>query len=257
MSMPNRTGPFPPAAVLQRKQRNAIGPAVFRPTPGIPGPLLIQRARVMSDPGVNYYLVPDPELYRNHVKQRITHFVTVMMMVWHTVLHAKGKATGKLRRMGSSVSLKAEAQAGVGCYNTPMGNVDAAHLMNTTVRSGHLKEGWVPSQAQAEMIDALNQMSGATTPQLKANNVGPDKKIDTCMSNMVTQWAASCDQGNAVPSAALLVKAIRDACLHSLNTAKKSANANYVTAIAGLQLVDERSAADVQRDYDIWVSKFI
>lgn len=207
---------------------------------------------------MDYLLVPSPDLYKQHVKQRITHFVTVLMQVWFVVTHAKAQppGVGKLRRMASSVSPTAEAQAGVGIYHGSFPNTDAAHLMNTTVRSGNLQQGWTPSSTQTEMINALYTASAATTPQRKADNVGPDKVIDTCMTELAKSWAARCDKGEKLPTADSLVNEAVVACQKALQASSKQGNDNYQLAIAGLGLVDQRAIDDVSREIALWTVRF-
>ena len=170
--------------------------------PGTRVHAVIQRSREKTEQSMNYLLIPTPDLYTQHVTQRITHFVTVLLKVWHVVQHAKANATGTPQKMGASISATAEAQYGSGIYTGSFPKTDAAHLMNTTVSSDSLVKGWNPSGTQAEMIKALHVASAATTPQRKVDNVGPDKVIDTCMTKLSANWAARCDKGEAVPAAA-------------------------------------------------------
>lgn len=248
-SVPPVYNPFAGQAILPKM------PPIVRPAaPGARA--VIQRAREKTEQNMNYLLVPTPDLYTQHVTQRITHFVTVLLEVWHVVLHAKANATGSPQKMGNSVSAIAEAQVGGGIYTGSFAKTDAAHLMNTTVRSDNLLKGWSPSSTQEQMIQALHTASAATTPQRKADNVGPDKVIDSCMTVLAQSWAARCDKGEAVPSAASLIAEVKAKCLASLKSNRKSINANYQQALAGINAVDERSTSDVSNEYELWIKAF-
>ncbi|WP_028105149.1 hypothetical protein [Pseudoduganella violaceinigra] len=218
---------------------------------------VIQRAsRDKMPQAMDYVLVPNPDLYRQHVKQRITHFVAVMMKVWRANSHAKANSTGTPHGMGSAISSTAEAQVGVGIYKGSFPKTDAAHLMNTTVRSDKLMHGWSPSTKQTEMLNVLYSSSAATTPQHKVDNVGPDKVIDSCMTTLKIRWSARCDKGEAVPDAASLVKEAVAECLQALGSSSNAGQANYQVAIAGVNLVDGSSVFDVEREYAIWSQEF-
>jgi hypothetical protein len=199
------------------------------------------------------FIVPEQTgWYQSHVKQRIAHCVTLNLKVWSYHLWAKQQATGAaMRRMASAISDKAEAQAGVGNYGATGGKLDAAHLMNTTVRHKVLSEGQNLTPEQTKALEELNLQSAATTMQLKTNNVGPDKVIDTCMTQFKTDCAALGDAGKPVPKGKDAVQALAKACLLALQSSDKAQEDNYKQAIAGVT-----AALDVSWDIDNEVEKW-
>lgn len=240
------------------------GPGIARlppvPPPFRPGPrAVLQRAkREITAQEHNYVVVPNQDdWYEKHARQRISHFVTVILQVWH-VFHEmkKSHAPNALRRMSSTVSPTAEAQVGQGNYGASAGKLDAAHLMNTSVRSDVMLQGMTVTSSQEEMIKALRTMSGATTMQLKADNVGPEKVIDSCMTSFAQLWCAQCDAGNAPPSAESMVAALTHECLTRLNASAKSANVNYQSAIAGVNWAASNAASNVAHEIGPWTKQF-
>jgi hypothetical protein len=217
----------------------------------------IQRSRDIHAQAHDYIVPPQPDWYRQHVTQRVTHFVTVILKVWHVVHTARnsGPAPG-LRRMGSAVSANAEAQVGQGNYGATAGKLDAAHLMNTTVRANVLLQGWTPTSIQEEMIKDLYAQSGATTMQLKADNVGPDKVIDRCMTEYAGQCATACDAGHAPPAADTMINALTTLCLQRLQASAKQHRPNYQEAITGVNNAVSGGASRVEDEITPWLKDF-
>lgn len=219
----------------------------------------IQRAREMFEQSHNYMVVDQPGWYRQHVKQRMEHTVNVLLRVlWYHIGRQKGAYQPLLRRASSSMSQAAEAQAAGGVYIMGGPKHDAAHLMNVTVRDSVLAEGQHLSADQVSALEELRLMSAATTMQLKGNNVGPDKVIDTCTTAFTQKWARQVDRRNPLPDAEQLVEELANDCLTSLKANKKSANANYQEAIAGATdaLGDAASIGhNINEDVKLWLQE--
>ena len=147
--------------------------------------------------------------------------------------------------MSSSISSIAEAQVGAGNYGATGGKLDAAHFMNTTVRDEVLAQGQHLTTQQEKALAELRFASAATTMQLKSNNVGPDKVIDSCMTAFTQTCAKNGDAGQAVPSVQAAIVALADACLLALNSSPKTGNDNYQEAIAGVQAARDAAPWDV------------
>lgn len=231
-AIPVRAAARPPAAVIQRASRDKMAQSH------------------------NYIVPAQIGWYQQHVTLRISHCVHVILKVWHVLHEAKKThAASSLRRMASVVSPTAEAQVGVGNYGATGGKLDAAHLMNTTVRSDLLLSGMTVSSTQEAMIRDLYTMSGATTMQLKSDNVGPDKVIDTCMTEFAAYCATKCDGGVAPVDSATLVTWLTGKCNERLTASTKSANANYVSAIAGVAAATH-AGHDVAFEMDAWTKDY-
>ena len=86
-------------------------------------------------------------------------------------MYAQGKNIAPRR---SFFSDKAEAQVGRGLQNAPAGNLDAAHLMNTSFRPEQLDRGWEGNPPLRQIYYA----SAATTLQFATSNRSADKVID-------------------------------------------------------------------------------
>lgn len=231
-AIPVRAAARPPAAVIQRASRDKM------------------------EQSHNYIVPAQDGWYQQHVTLRISHCVQVILKVWHVLHEAKKThAASSLHRMASVVSPTAEAQVGVGNYGATGGKLDAAHLMNTTVRSDLLLSGMTVSSTQEAMIRDLYTMSGATTMQLKGDNVGPDKVIDTCMTEFAAECAAECDSGAAPADAVTLVKLLTDKCHKRLTASKKHAKANYMSAIAGVAAATD-DGHDVASEMVAWTNEY-
>ena len=129
--------------------------------------------------------------------------------------------------------------------------------MNTTVRSDVLSEGQNLTTPQEEALKELRIASAATTMQLKTNNVGPDKVIDTCMTDFTQTCASQGDAGKPVPSVSVAVTALADACIQALETSAKSAQGNYQEAIAGVKAAKEDGIwdTDIAADVQLWAKE--
>ncbi len=237
-------GPVPPTP--GRPHREA--PAAIPLLPGRPAGA-IQRMRSMMEQKHNFILLEQGE-YKKHVYNRIRHCVNMYLRVWIYHAWASGGAySGQLRRAQSTISSKAEVQVGSGDYSgnysTSGLKVDAAHLMNTSIRDDVLAQGQNLDAKRLGVLKELKEASGATTMQTKANNVGPDKKIDTCMSTFAADCTKEMDKGTAVPKAEDLLKLLSGSCLAALKKSKKATkDQGYIEAIAGCQVAADNAAGD-------------
>jgi hypothetical protein len=201
------------------------------------------------------YIVPEQQgWYRQHVAQRISFCanLTLKVLLLHAFLSG-GPNQGQLRRASSSFAFKAEGQVGTGNYGATGGKLDAAHFMNTTIRPDVLLQGQTHlSATQEEAITELKFLSSATTMQLKQNNVGPDKVIDSCMTDFTQAMAQAVDLGGPVPSADQLVQTLGNACLLALQGSPNAGQANYVEAIAGVNDALGASTWAIDNDVKLW-----
>jgi len=206
------------------------------------------------------FIVPEqPGWYRAHVKRRIQHCANLTLRVWKYHAWAQGRAAyqPQLRRMGSGIAPTAEAQVGEGNYSATGGKLDAAHFMNTTIRSDVLAEGQHLTATQEEALRELFTASAATTMQLKSYNVGPDKVIDGCMTTFTQNCARLGDAGQPVRGARWAVDELGNLCLTKLTNSKKSQRWSYQEAIAGVrEAMDASSVFDIQSDVDLWATKY-
>lgn len=131
--------------------------------------------------GLGYMMMPTSstdKLYSVHVGMRTDAFLLLVFNVAHLLL--KYGLPGPYSKY---LSDKATVQVDSGVYGPSFGKIDAAHLCNTSFQHDQFltaysaKHGVVPLEVAAYARD-LYISSGATTPQLKVNNVGPDKVID-------------------------------------------------------------------------------
>ena len=212
-------------------------------------------ARTTIDPTINFIIHPTPGWYQTHVRLRIDICVNLTLRVWKYHAWARSQATQANRTgpppMSSCIATKAEAQAGVGNYgiHVPVGKLDAAHLMNTTIRSKVLAQGQPLTQNQMDALVELTTASAATTTQLKRDNVGPDKVIDTCMTAFTQACADAEDHGIAPPPAAVLVQKLGKACWQALSASANFSNPNYQAA---MEAVKEAMSQDPWAiDYDV------
>lgn len=85
--------------------------------------------------------------------------------------------------------------------------MDAAHLCNTSFLSdlflGDLAAGPVSASVR-EFATDLRRLSGATTPQFKVDNVGPDKVIDTFQTGYKNEWLGRVHKQQAIEDGAKL-----------------------------------------------------
>jgi len=161
--------------------------------------------------------------------------------------------------MGACFSPHADVQSGTGFRNPQIvyGKLDAAHLMNTSVKQDILTQGiqHVPNHTQ-DQWDALNELrevSAATTTQRQADNVGPDKVIDGCMTTLIAQWAAACDNGQAPPDAGALMNLLCDLCRDTVGDHR-----DYEGYHLALNAIEEArsDAYDVEKDVRAWLAQY-
>lgn len=216
--------------------------------------------RKAIEAGIDYMLIPTNDAYRRHVSLRIRHCVTLTLEIW--TYHAwaqKQSNQAQLRRMSSAIAPTATAQAGKGCYGGPSGKLDAAHLTNTTAKVDVLLEGQghlTPDQEKG--VRELETFSAATTPQLKGDNIGPDKVIDTCMTQFTQECAQEGDKGGAVVRAEQAVQWLGNMCKKALEGNPNSGEANYQQAIEGVRdaMRDPGLAAEIQKEVKKWAEKY-
>lgn len=200
----------------------------------------------------NYAMVPGDtsakqnEFYSEHVTLRMKHFTAVIMRVICFERWSSTERHGRLN-LSQMLSQNAEAQVSIGMYND-LYKLDAAHLMNTTVKPDVMKQGITLTLAQAAAVDDLEVMSAATTMQYKANNVGPDKVIDRCMSDFVAGYGYSL----FMPRADGILTEIADSCITRLSGSKKSSKDNYAAAIEGAQAAKLMNTGDIDADVEQW-----
>ena len=115
-------------------------------------------------------LVPDTGMdwYATHVATRAQLCINMWL---RAAMYAQGRNIAPRR---SFFSDKAEAQVGRGLQNAPAGNLDAAHLMNTSFRPEQLDRGWEGNPPLRQIYYA----SAATTLQFATSNRSADKVID-------------------------------------------------------------------------------
>jgi len=115
-------------------------------------------------------LVPDTGMdwYATHVATRAQLCINMWL---RAAMYAQGRNIAPRR---SFFSDKAEAQVGRGLQNAPAGNLDAAHLMNTSFRPEQLDRGWQGNPPLRQIYYA----SAATTLQFATSNRSADKVID-------------------------------------------------------------------------------
>jgi len=209
-------------------------------------------AREKEEQAHNFMLVPSSaEEYFQHVIMRLRHFVLMMKRLIIFANWAKGQGVDK--KITTMASAKAEVQVGTGLRG-PL-RIDAAHLMNVSIRSTQMSSGLVLTPQQAQAVEELKHLSGATTPQLQSNNVGPDKVIDRCMTefrnDIDLKWV-----GAAVPSAQVMLNDLANKCLNALGTASKAAEPHYQTAIAAAQQAKTQTTWEIDVDCQIWKEQY-
>jgi len=214
----------------------------------------VQRAREKIEQGMDYVVLENP--YKEHVKLRIRIFSCIIMEIWNYRDWCKVKVVKPtLHRMQSIMAPTAKNQVGEGIYSNYTGNkYDAAHFVNTTVSSAKLTDmnpGLTHKQIAA--LQELQESSGATRMQLKADNVGPDKVIDGCFTNLrvsLENMAMSC------PHAKTIVQQVCSDCKAALQASTKTGNPNYQAAITGIQEIEadiDGFASAVDGDKNVWL----
>ncbi len=214
--------------------------------------------RNMMEQEHNFMLVPqDGSLYENHVRDRLKHFVSVMIKLCIYYFWAKNQ--GVKKNMSQMVSETAEVQVSSGVYTQSM-KIDAAHLMNTSLRPDYMKSGLTLSPKQEYAINELHRISGATTPQLKANNVGPDKVIDRCMSDFRHQVEVYFS--TAVPDSGTLIGLLADLCENRLmikhaekTKGGKIPSGDYAGAIKGIAEA-RKTTWEIDEDCRLWAAEY-
>lgn len=134
-------------------------------------------SRQMEESGLGYFILPDDakEHYTNHVYQRAMFFC---MLLYKVALLCQKYKPGKSYK--SYLSNTADIQIDRGVYAEDRVKIDAAHLCNTSFQSDQFLTDAKPSSSNlTECCRALRVLSGATRPQTKYDNVGPDKVIDS------------------------------------------------------------------------------
>ena len=138
--------------------------------------------RDMQPSGVDHMRMPTDanadEVYGQHVQMRTVMFLRLIYQV--AALLLKAGLPGDYR---SFLTDKASVQVGEGVYGDTFGKIDAAHLCNTSFEKDRFLAAYAMAHRQTpaavvRLAEALYTQSGATTPQYKSNNVGPDKVID-------------------------------------------------------------------------------
>jgi len=140
--------------------------------------------REKIDQNINYVARPDKgpikENYKEHVRNRVRNHIYLLRKTARLCI--KYKPT---KRYKHYLSDKASVQVGEGVYATGVNqNLDAAHFCNTSFESNAFLvdiKGSVPNPSIGLTLYCKDTrtFSGATSPQLKYDNVGPDKVIDT------------------------------------------------------------------------------
>lgn len=143
-------------------------------------------SRQMEESGLGFFVLPDDakEHYGYHVGQRAVFFCTLLYKV--ALLCQKYKP-GKSYK--SYLSDTADIQIDRGVYAEDRVKIDAAHLCNTSFLSDlFLADANPKSLALTAYCWDLRVLSGATLPQTKYDNVGPDKVIDTFQTNFKNDY---------------------------------------------------------------------
>ena len=139
-------------------------------------------SREMQQGGVNHYLMPDSQRdsYARHVAMRAEMFCLLVHKVAALCVHLRPPKSYE-----NYMSDTADVQVSTGVYPVETGQkIDAAHLCNTSFLMDRFLTDMVsqPKPVSLELrayCTNLRRQSGATTPQFKHDNVGPDKVIDS------------------------------------------------------------------------------
>jgi hypothetical protein len=237
--------------------------------------------RKMTEPGLNFVALPTqttqttpnkklktgPDIvvqssaYSEHVMLRVKICLRFVLQVLHYANWAKDANRNPNFKMTGVFAPNAEQQVAVGNNKLHLGtNVvksDASHLVNTSIRAAAMMKGMssILGQTHIKEIQDLEVESGATTLQLKGNNVGPDKVIDSCMTEFTNKYSRREDKNKPTPSAAELLQKLTDLCLGRLTTHAKAANPNYQEAIEGVKKAKNLSSFDIESDVARWKNK--
>jgi hypothetical protein len=123
---------------------------------------------------------PAKESYKEHVRNRVRNHIYLLRKTAKLCIKYK-----PVKRYKNYLSDTASVQVGEGVYATGVNqNLDAAHFCNTSFESNNFLvdiKGTVPAPSidLTSYCKDTRTFSGATSPQLKSDNVGPDKVIDT------------------------------------------------------------------------------
>ena len=207
--------------------------------------------KIMERRGLKYVPEVQKDPYVEHVALRVRHCAMVMMKVLKFYNWASGQ--GVVKNWSNIFSKKAEVQVSDGIY-TDTYKVDAAHLMNISVRPTELESGMLLTPDQKKATGDLERISGATTMQYKANNVGPDKVIDTTMTQFIEVFNATWVGSSNFPTASAVVSKLSDMCIANLSQSSKSGNENYQQAIAGVK--DAKAKVNWAIDFDVGMWAF-
>jgi len=241
---PTRYGATP---ALQPKAAPRAPAAKPVQAPRPPGPASIQMSRRKEEQQHNFMLLPNDELYQQHVIQRIRHCVWLMKrLAIYCVWAAK---QGVTKSISSMVSSKAEVQVGTGLRLKGY-SLDASHLTNISVRSSAMSSGLTLSPIQQEAVKELQSLSGATTPQFQRDNVGPDKVIDSCMTVFRAYVETNCT--TVVPDAKAILDVLADRCIQALSNAKKSTDSRYQLAIDAATTAKSQTTWEIDEDCEAW-----
>jgi hypothetical protein len=237
--------------------------------------------RKIIGPGLNYVVLPTqttqttpnkklktgPDIveqssaYSEHVMLRVKICLHFVLQVLHYAKWAKDAKRNPAFKMTGVFAPNAEQQVAVGNNKLHLGtNVvksDASHLVNTSIRAAAMKKGMssILGQKHIEEIQDLEVESGATTLQLKVDNVGPDKVIDSCMTEFTNEYSRLEDENKPTPSATELLQKLTDLCLGRLTKHAKAANPNYKEAIEGVKNAKNLSPFDIELDVVCWKNK--
>ncbi|WP_446811481.1 hypothetical protein ACH50O_07925 [Methylomonas sp. 2BW1-5-20] len=156
--------------------------------------------RKMEESGINFYLMPndDKSTYADHVKMRAEMFCYLLHKVAH--LCVKYKPSKSFEKYLSDT---AAVQVSEGVYSKDTGvKIDAAHLCNTSFLCDlFLTDITGPiSPTLRSYCEKLRTVSGATTPQLKSDNVGPDKVIDSYQTKFKNDYLKDVSSKNIIPA---------------------------------------------------------
>ena len=151
-------------------------------------------ARQMEQSNLGYYVLPDDakESYKRHVEMRAIMFCLLIYKVSQLCLKY-----GLPKPYENYLSDTAKIQVDVGVYVKDGGiKIDAAHLCNTSFLSDSFLtdvsgKGIVVSPELRLYCVDLRELSGATTPQTKSDNVGPDKVIDSFQTTFKNNYLHS------------------------------------------------------------------
>jgi hypothetical protein len=136
------------------------------------------KKRKMEESGLGYMVIPDPQKdnYARHVKLRGTTFCLLIRDV--ALICQKFKPSKSFEKYLSDT---AAVQVDKGLRDKATNQkIDAAHLCNTSFLADQfIVDVEDPTDKLRDFCRVLAKLSGATTPQSKYDNIGPDKVIDS------------------------------------------------------------------------------